>query len=186
MKFIRVLIASPIIWAGAVTSIVLYPLFFLFWSLFNRKKIALWLSLPVMLLSSIPYLQLYEFYNQIPNAQQNPAFLYGLFLFPFFLSTRIYSLRKTPFKKKPNKFLLAIFFSLSFIFPQVLIVVTHIFASMVHQTTNFYISEIALVFWGSLLTYLFFHYSEDPFMEYICTATVRFYSWVNSNTESNN
>jgi hypothetical protein len=184
MKFIRALIGSIIIWVVAFTSIALYPFFFLLWGMFNRKYISAWLSMPVALMSSVLYFQLYTYFREIKstaNLMDNPAILYGICLIPFFLLTRISSLRKTPLTTKSKYILSIVLFLLLLISSLVIIVAVHVLAFKIHRNTYLYISEITLVFWASLVIYLFFRYPEDALIKYVQRYGLLLFQWVQGN-----
>lgn len=179
-KFYRAIIVALLIWLAATVSTVLYPAFFLLWSVYNRKNISLYFSAPLVLLSTAIYCQLYIFFRSLvplADIMHNPAVYYGICLIAPFLLTRLSSLR-SPLATK-QKYIVSVLLFVLLLSSSLVLVITVHYLSFKRGVPNYlFITEAIILLWVSIVIFLFIRNPEDALIKEIHQYGKLLFQWV--------
>ncbi len=181
MNFLKSVVVVWLIFLVAITSVALFPIFFFIWGIINRKQISLWLSISLVLMSAIVYLQLYVFFSSFQPSLDlfhNPSIYYGICLITPFLLTRLSSLKSSPLTNVQKNLMSLIFFFLLIVSSLVLVVLVQYLSYKRHFPNYLFITEAILILWTSLVTFLFIRYPEDMLIKKIQQYGPLLYRWI--------
>jgi len=165
MKLFGAIIPALLIGLSVAVSIMLHPIFYIAWLIYNRRNIALWLGLLVVLLSGVLPFQYYSFLSEILprdiwNPAKNPFILYGLFLSLPFLIVRMAAGMK--FSTNKRRYYMATFlFILQLIWLLIPIIPIHYAMASSYPVMQFIRMEVGALLWVSLMSFMFIRYPED-------------------------
>ena len=164
-KLLKALSAGLLIGLSVAVSIMLHPIFYIVWLIYNRRNIALWLALLVVILSVVLPFQYYSIISDIVrtdiwNPSSNPFIIYGLCLTFSFCPTRMAALKI--FSVTKHRYYMAIvLFILQLIWLLIPIIPIQYSLSASYPVMQFICMEVAILLWASLVTLLYIRYPED-------------------------
>lgn len=164
-KLFKTIYYGLIIAVSIILSIILHPIFYIVWSLYNRRNIALWLTLSVLLFSVLLPIQYHNLFSDTYrsmswNPASNPFIIYGLCLTLFFVPARFVALKQYGNSKYRYYMAIAIFIT-QFIWLLLPIVPIQLSMSTRYPLAQFVLLETGVFFWDLLVTWLYLKYPDD-------------------------
>ncbi len=164
-KLLRILYTGLVVGCSFAVCIVLHPIYYIIWAVYNRKSVALWLILSIVLISTLLPIQYCYFFSgdghvMIWNPASNPFIIYGLCLTLLFVPTRMIALRQFSTFRRRYWMAIAIFiFQLFWLL--IPVVPMHLIMSARFSTTQFVFMETTILLWDLLVSWLYIKYPDD-------------------------
>lgn len=164
-KLLKVIYAGLLIGFGVAVTIMLHPIFFIAWVIYNRRNVPLWSALLILILSVLLPLQYYSFFSTAGHIHfwspaSNPFIIFGLCLTLFFLPTRLAAFKQ--FRTRKHRYYAAItVFILQLLWLLVPIIPIQLFMSVRHPAMQFVLIDIAILLWDAIVAWLYLSYPED-------------------------
>lgn len=163
-KLLKIIYVGLLIGISVILSILIHPIFYMVWVIYNRKIITLSLSIIIIILSILLPLQYYNLISSITHVDywkltSNPYIVYGLCLTLFFLPTRMFALKQINIKRR--YVLAASIFILHLLWLWLPIIPLLLITSARYPVMQVAIMGAAAIIWDVMVTLLYVKYPDD-------------------------